>query len=223
MKLKNVIMATALITLPNLVLIKPINAQTMTQKVSTAVESRWCKDASYILRNSLKAAYEAPTFAKELEILSSAINRTLEIVNPKYSYYFDSTLSLSKSLSILLENEKDKVFLTRRFIQYAISDLEYLDSYFASYTHQNHLNYAVKVLNRGLNEGMRSKTDEIEMSLLNAVASSGARILSESDFRRLSTYACAVVYLKEVANNQNLTIKRDLILQAHRTLKYGCN
>ncbi len=185
-------------------------------------ETKWCRDAGFILRTSLDAAYSAETFDQEVIILKSAINRTLSTLNPKFTYYLESTLLLGQKLEAVMTSSKDKVLVLRRNIENALDDLHYLDDRFSNRYSQDHTYYASKILNRVSDEAYRSKTDLTEKMILNAGASSVLSILSESDNRRDPSNACASRYLKEVLSVNDILIKRSLISEAIDSLGYGC-
>lgn len=185
-------------------------------------ETKWCRDAGFILRTSLDAAFSADTFDQEVIILKSAISRTLNTLNPKFAYYLESTLVLAQKLEAVMTSSKDKALVLRRNIENALDDLHYLDDRFSARYSQDHTYYASKILNRVSDEAYRSKTDLTEKMILNAGASSVLGILSESDNRRDPKNACASRYLKEVLSVNDVLIKRSLISEAIDSLGYGC-
>ena len=188
---------------------------------SYSYEDKWCHDVEFILTNSLNAAYTSETFLEEAQILERAISRSLKIVNPKFSYFFESSLRLTQEISGKFSSDKDKVFFLRRNIQNALSDLRYLDGR-SDDESQDYGDYAKIVLTRALEEGVRSKTDLIEMSVLNSSIRSAIQVLKESDFRRDPSYACSTRYLKEALTLENVSYKRDLVDSAISTLNGGC-
>lgn len=214
---------TALLT------ISGVNFRAMASETKTSLslsvddyETKWCRDAGFILRSSLNAAYSAETFEQEISILKRAITKTLSTLNPKFSYYLESTLVLGLKLESKVMNSKDKALLLRRNIENALDDLDYLDNRFGSRYNQDHSFYVRKVLSRVSDEAYRAKTDKIENMILNAGASSAIQILSESENRRDPSNACAVRYLKEIMELDDVLYKRSLISQAVSSLGYGC-
>lgn len=188
----------------------------------TDYETKWCSDTSFILRSSLDAAYNAQTFEAEVSILKRAITKTLETLNPKFAYYMDSTLLLALQLEQLATTPKDKTLILRRHINHAIDDLYYLDGRMSNRFRQDHTQYVIKVLTRTEDEALRSKTDQTENMILNTGASSAIQILSDGDNRRDSKIACAVRYLKELQNLDDVFYKRSLISESVNSLKHGC-
>lgn len=199
-----------------------LEAKVSRSGASQSYEDKWCRDAGFVLRNSLEAAYRASTFEEEISILKRAINSTLASLNPKFSYYLESTLLLGLKLEAVVATSKDKTLVLRRNIEHALDDLHYLDSRFNSRYNQDHTSYVRKVLNRVSDEAYRAKTDSLENMILNAGARSAVEILSESENRRDPKNACAARYLKEVLQLNEVISKRSLISEAVRTLGYGC-
>jgi hypothetical protein len=184
-------------------------------------ETKWCRDVSFILNASLSEAHNAQTFEQEVVILETAIAKTLNIINPKISFYFDTTLKLGVKIESALENSKDKAIFLRRNIQAAISDLYFFDL-LSSRNSQDHGNYVVHLLKRTLSEGMRSKTDQIELLILKAGIQNGIEILAESDNRRNGEKACATKYLKEALVSGDIIFKRELVNQAVNSIQKRC-
>jgi hypothetical protein len=220
---KRILMMTAMITISGM----NFEAQASETKASKIMskedfETKWCRDASFILRTSLNAAYNATTFEQEIAILKSAISRTLNTLNPKFTYYLESTLELGLKLERAVATPKDKTLVLRRNIENALDDLDYLDGRFGPVYSQDHVFYVRKVLTRVSDEAYRAKTDLIENIILDAGASSAVQILSESDNRRDPANACAARYLKEILKADDVFIKRSLISEALDSLGYGC-
>lgn len=221
---KIIFMMATIITLSGVAPLRHTFASEETElSVVNDYETKWCQDASFILRNSLNAAYNSSTFEEEIFILKRAINKTLATLNPKFTYYLESTLLLGLKLEAVVGSPKDKALILRRNIDYALDDLSYLDNRFRRYSNQQeHIFYVSIVLERVVNEAYRAKTDIAEKMILNAGASSSIQILSESDWRRDPRNACAVRYLKEVLELDVVLYKRDLISDAIHSLNYGC-
>lgn len=200
------------------------NENIPTQIIFTDYENKWCRDVSFILTNSLESAYYSETFEQEVTILKQAIKRTLEIANPKFSYYFGSSLKLALAVESKLSNSKDKALTLRRNIENALSDLNYIDSRISNRYEQDHEDYVINILARGLDEAMRSKTDQIELQILDMTATAAVEILSESDYRRSQSNACAVRYLKELMSSNDVIYKRNLMDSAQNSLRnrYMC-
>lgn len=194
----------------------------MNFEAKAGYETKWCRDASFVLRNSLEAAYEAESFEQEAAILKRAINKTRSSINPKFTYYLESSLSLALKLEPLVTSTKDKVFILRRSIDNALDDLDYLDDRMSNRRDQDHTEYVTKILERVSDEASRSKTDKSEITILNAGARSAVQILGESDNRRDRGNACAVRYLKESLQSYDVRYKRSLISDAINSIGGGC-
>ncbi|MGK0367779.1 MAG: hypothetical protein ACI9QD_000918 [Thermoproteota archaeon] len=222
-KIAQGILMTTLITLSSFA-VPAYSSVSMNNSVAKdkGYETKWCRDASYILNGAIVAAYNAETFKKEVAILKRAITRTSESLNPKFNYYLDSTLNLAIDIDKHLFQDKDKALFLRRQVENALHDLSYLDGFFSQRRSADHSSYVRMILKRIEVEALRAKTDQIEKAVLDAGAKAGAETLADSDFRRNSSNACAVVYLKEVLELDDVFYKRSLIDQAIESLEYGC-
>ncbi|MCO4754800.1 MAG: hypothetical protein KC478_09985 [Bacteriovoracaceae bacterium] len=182
--------------------------------------SRWCNDVSYILQVSLDSAYHATTFEQERSILVTAINKTLEKVNPKYHFYFETTLTLALKIEKNLGTDKERVFFLRRSITTALADLKDFDTYSRS---QDYAAYVEELLRRAITEGLRVETEKLELLILNTSMSNAISVLRMSDYRRTASHACASAYLKEAQTFEDVFYKRNLIQKAIDSLSYGCH
>lgn len=219
---KSILMMTALLTLTGMNFQANAAEARMSVAVARDYETKWCRDASFVLRNSLEAAYDAETFEQEVAILKRAIAKTLSTLNPKFTYYLESSLLLAQELEAIVTTPKDKALLMRRSIDSALDDLEFLDAQMSNRRDQDHTGYVSKVLQRVSDEALRSKTDLIEMTILNSGARAGVQVLSESDNRRDPKNACAVRFLKEVLELNDVIYKRGLVQDAIDSLGRGC-
>jgi hypothetical protein len=223
MNVKTLVMSTAFL-LASTTSFAVVNTTQVTSSSIVAndnYETKWCRDVDFILNASLNEAYNAETFEQEVMILKRAISRTLNIVNPKYTFYFDSTLQLGINIESVLGSSKDKAIYLRRNIQAALSDLYYFDSFSSPYS-QDHGNFTIQLLERTLSEGMRSKTDQIELMILRAGIQNGIEILRESDNRRNQSKACATKFLKEALASGDVVYKRELVQQAINSIENRC-
>lgn len=189
----------------------------------TEDEYRWCKDATLTLKAAYDSGIKAETYEEEVAIIKKGMEETLKILNPKFHYYFESTILLSLDIESKLTDTKDKAFFLRRNTQYAISDLIFLDQSIMSRFNSDYRIYAISLLERILNEGLRSKTDQIELMMLDAGANSVIKVLEESDYRRKTNYSCASVSLKEALKISNINYKKNLINSAITSLNGSCN
>lgn len=180
----------------------------------------WCNTVAAVLRSYAQDAYQQPTYQDEYNVLLTGIKKALEVTNPKFHFYFRTTLELGNSLLGLYPNSptqiQNQVLFLRNLIQDALSDLRYFDTHFRNCNdwqqrcnEGDHRNFVILLMQRGKKMGHLAIFENLEVQILKFYASAAVQLLESSLNAR--NYYCSIEVFKAASSLSSVFLLRDQV------------